>query len=102
MADSTFIGYVGDAAFHDGSVLTVEQHDDTTRVRVRGCSGKVFVVTFGGVRAVRAKRPEGMMLYALSEIRGEPPLRRFVFANWDDDDDASLEVDAENFAVREE
>jgi len=102
MSDSAFIGYVGPPDFHDGSVLTLERHDGTVRVRVRGCSGKAFVVTFGGVRAVRAKRPEGMMLYALGELRGEPPLRRFVFANWDDDSDASLEVDAENFAVHEE
>jgi hypothetical protein len=102
MSDSRFIGYVGEADFHDGEILGVEQRDSTVRVRVRGASGKLFVVNFRGVRAVRYKRAEAMMLYALSEFSSESPLRRFVFANWDDDSDAFLEVDAENFAVLEE
>lgn len=102
MADPSFIGYVGDADFHDGAVVAVEQQHGIARVRVRGASGKVFVVDFGGVRAVRANQPEGMVLYALSELRGEPPLRRFAFANWDDDSPAYLEVDAESIAVGEE
>ncbi len=67
-----------------------------------GASGKVFVVDFGGVGMVRANQAEGMMLFGLSELRGEPPLRRFAFANWDDDSTAYLEVDAETIAVREE
>jgi hypothetical protein len=102
MAESSFVGYVGDRDFHDGSVVAVEHQGSTARVRVRGFSGKLFVVDFGGVRAVRANQAEGMVLYALSELRGEPPLRRFAFANWDDDSPAFLEVDAESFAVREE
>ncbi len=102
VAESWFVGYVGDADFHDGSVLEIEQQGATAHVRVQGASGRVFVVDFGGVHAVRANRPEGMLLYALSELSCEPPLRRFVFANWDDDSDAHLEVEAENFAVRED
>src|SRR5215211_4400311 len=97
----SFVGYIGDADFHDGSVLAVEQEGEAVRVRVRGASGKLFVVDFGGVRAVRANDPEGMVLYALSELSGEPPLRRFTFANWDDDSGAYLEVDAETITVRE-
>jgi hypothetical protein len=102
MAGSSFVGYVGDAEFHDGSVLAVEQRGGMVRVRVRGAGGGVFVVEFGGVRAMRAARPEGMLLYALSELSGEPPLRRFTFANWDDDSEAYLEVDAETIRVHEE
>jgi hypothetical protein len=101
MATASFVGYVGDADFHDGSVSAVEHVGGTACVRVRGASGKVFAVDFGGVRAVRANLAEGMVLFALSELRGEPPLRRFVFANWDDDGPAYLEVDAETIAVRE-
>jgi hypothetical protein len=33
-----------------------------------------------------------MMVYALTEMPATPPLRRFVFVNWDEEDDASLEV----------
>lgn len=100
MEDSPFIGYVGDPDFHDGSVLTVKQVGDSLQVRVRGASGKFYVVEFGGVSAVRSNKPEGMVLYALSELRMQPPQRRFVFANWDEQDEASLEIDAESFTVR--
>jgi hypothetical protein len=102
MPDSSFVGYVGEADFHDGVILAVEHRDGTACVRLRGASGKVFVVDFGGVRSVRANKPEGMVLYALSELTGEPPVRRFSFANWDDDSWAYLQVDAETIAVREE
>jgi hypothetical protein len=102
MPPSSFIAYVGDPDFHDGAILSVEQHGRGVRVRVQGASGKVYAVDFSGVGAVRAHRSAGMTLYALSELRAEPPLRRFVFANWDDDGDAQLEVDAASFAVHEE
>jgi len=99
MPTSLFAGYVGDDDFHDGSILAVDRHDDTVRVRVRGASGKVFVIQFAGVCAVRANQAEGMTLYALSEMRCQPPVRRFVFANWDGESKAYLEVDAADFSV---
>jgi len=102
MAETMFVGYVGDADFHDGSVLAVEHQGTTATVHVRGFSGKVFMIEFCGVTAVHANEPEGMELYALSEFSGEPPLRRFVFNNWDDDSPAHLKIDAETIAVREE
>jgi hypothetical protein len=51
-------------------------------------------VTFRGVESVNAERPEGMVAYALTEWDAPAPLRRFVFANWNEDDDATLEVTA--------
>ena len=102
MQRSSFVGYIGDADFHDGSILTVDRRGDAVRVRVRGASGKTFIVDFGGVSAMRANQPEGMLLYALSEMTGKPPLRRFVFANWDDDSKARLEVDAASFSISTE
>ena len=39
------------------------------------------------------------MVYALSELRAEPPSRRFVFPNWDEDDDAFLELIAQDFSI---
>jgi len=102
MSDASFVAYVGDSDFHDGSILAVEHQYDVLRVRLRGASGKVYVVTFNGVLAVRKNRPEGMLLYSLSEQRGNPPLRRFVFANWDNDNNSSLEIDATDFSVIEE
>jgi hypothetical protein len=102
MGDTSFIGYVGEPDFHDGSVVAVERRDDSVRVRVRGASGKVFVAEFSGVHAVRSSKPEGMLLYALSEMQGQPPYRRFVFANSEEQDAAALEIDAERFRVYED
>ncbi|HEV3417678.1 MAG TPA: hypothetical protein VG056_12715 [Pirellulales bacterium] len=102
MTDSSFVAYVGDADFHDGRVIDVQQIGTTVRVRVTGFSHRVFVAEFSGVRVVRSNRPEGMLLYALSERRCEAPLRRFVFLNWDEEDSAALEIDAEEFTVHGE
>ena len=101
MSNQEFIGYVGDADFHDGHVVTVVREGDTARVRLRGVSGREFVVEFRGVQAVRSKQPEGMMIYALSEMRASPPLRLFVFGNWDEEDTSLLEIEAESFSVIE-
>jgi hypothetical protein len=43
-----------------------------------------------------------MILYSVSELSAEPPHRRFVFVNWNEDDDAALEIDATAFVVRSE
>ena len=102
MRDPSFVGYVKDADYHDATILSVEQTGDVVRVRVCGYDEKIFVSEFSGVQAVRATRPEGMMLYALSEMSSAPPLRRFVFTNWHDDDDAALEIDAETLRVYDE
>ena len=79
MSEPSFVGYIGDPDFHDGAVTAIEQQDTTVRSGIHGASGKSFVVEFGGVRALRANRPVGMLLYALSELRSTPPLRRFSF-----------------------
>src|SRR5215468_5570055 len=102
MRDPSFVGYVKEADYHDATILSVDKADAVIRVRVCGYDERTFVSEFGGVRAVQATRPEGMMLYALSEMRSAPPLRRFVFMNWHDDDDAALEIDAETLRVYHE
>jgi hypothetical protein len=102
MSSEEFIGYVGDRDFHDGHVVTVDREGDTARVRVRGASGRGFVVEFRGVQVIRFEHPEGMMIYALSEMRALPPTRRFVFGNWDEDDKSFLEIEAESFSVTDD
>ncbi len=102
MPDSSFIAYVGEPDFHDGSILSVEQQDDAVCIRVRGASGKVFRLDFSGVRTVRANAAVGMVLYALSEMSAQPPIGRFVFVNWDEQGDAHLEIDAVGLVIEEE
>jgi hypothetical protein len=99
MTNPSFIGYIGEADFHDGTILDVRQTTNSVHVHIRGGGGKIFVVEFKGVHSVQQNNPVGMMLYALSEVRGEYPLRKFMFANWEDDGDAKLEIEALEVAV---
>jgi hypothetical protein len=99
MNDNSFIAYVGDPDFHDGTVLVVCPTNDKVHVRIQGASGKIFVAEFERGRIVEANKPEGMLLYALAEFGCEPPFRNFVFANWDEEDDSTLEIVAESLRV---
>jgi hypothetical protein len=96
-----FVGYVGDADLHDGVVRSVRQAEGTVHVIVQSPSGRQIDVLFDGVVSVEAHRAEGMRLYAVSEMAAAAPLRRFVFANWHEDDDARLEVVAERMRLDE-
>jgi hypothetical protein len=94
---SGFRRYVGPADLHDAVVAAIGHNDDKLRVDVRTDQGRLLVLEFSGVTDVHAVRPVGMMLYALAEWKAEPPLRRFVFANWDDDDDATMVIVAQGY-----
>lgn len=89
-----FVSYVGDPDLHDGEVVSVSRDGSDARVEVRGTSGRRYELAFAGAERVSQHRPVGMRLYALVEMRATPPLRRFVFANWDEEDNAALEVEA--------
>src|SRR5439155_7959653 len=93
--------YVGPADLHDGQVLGLTRKGETATVIVQPYTGRRFALEFSGVAAVRAVEPEGMMLYALTETTAPPPLRRFVFANWDDEDPRRLEIVAREFREAE-
>ena len=99
MNESHFVAYVGPPELHDGQVLTVVQNGDRVSVLVQSGGERRFAVDFEGVTDIRAIQPEGMTLYALVEMTAPSPLRRFVFANWDDEDASALEVIAREFQV---
>src|SRR5579864_3039036 len=98
-----FIAYVGDPDFHDGTVERVVHESDCLLVTVRGYSGAHFLVKFHAVESVSSTEPEGMTIYALSEILTDPPLRRFVFANSCEPDEeggrSALEITSKDFSV---
>jgi hypothetical protein len=99
MADD-FVAYRGAAGLHDGTVLSVYREADDARVVVRGGSGSQFEIGFSGVASITQHRAEGMTLYALAEMSADPPLRRFVFTAWDNEDEARLEVVARDIDCR--
>src|SRR3712207_4168509 len=93
------IAYVGPPELHDGRLLAVERAGDRATVRVRGADGRELALEFTGVTALSAVRPEGILLYGLAELPGEGAARQFFFANWEEWDDAGLEITARDFRV---
>lgn len=94
MADRAFIAYIGDRDFHDAYVRSFAHIGDQVQVTLETQNERRIQVHFSGVRKVVAVQPDGMMIYALSEMQGEAPYRYFIFLNWEEDDQATLEVEA--------
>ena len=94
-----FIGYVGDPRIHDGVIESIEEDNQKLRVVVKTYDGSSILVEFSGVESTRQNLAEGMLLYALCEMKMAPPLRHFVFANSDDDSKAFLEVFAQDLST---
>ncbi|WP_426451962.1 hypothetical protein ACP26L_07760 [Paenibacillus sp. S-38] len=94
-----FLAYIGDYRIHDSNVESILWENTLLSVTLKGYEGERIVIKFNGVQTINSNRPLGMMLYALSEMRINGPYRKFLFANWRDEDDASLEVIAEDVEV---
>ena len=93
------IAYVGDAALHDGTITTVDKQVGRLTVVVQSQTGTLLRIEFRGVHNVCSNRPVGMLLYALAEMETTERGRKFVFANWDEQDDATLELHADDFTI---
>lgn len=94
-----FIRYVGPSDLHDGRIVQVISNQGTTNVMVKSYEGRQFDLIFSGVTDYQATAPEGMTLYALAEMQHAPPQRKFVFANWDDDDASELTIVATDLHI---
>ncbi|WP_166246568.1 hypothetical protein [Paenibacillus turpanensis] len=93
-----FIAYIGDYKFHDAVIENIENEENNLTVILKSIEEKIFSIQFLNVINVNANRPIGMMLYSLSEMREEDTkYRKFVFTNWEDEDDAFLEVIAKEY-----
>jgi hypothetical protein len=99
MKQSDFISYVGDADIHDASIESVAHSGELAEVSLKTITGRTLRIVFGGVRDVVSREPVGMVVYALTEMRCDPPYRKFIFANAAEDDQATLEIEAQNFKL---
>ena len=105
MIPENSIRYVGPPELHCGHVIGVQRSGDRATVRVRDADGRQMCLEFAGVADFDAVRPEGMLLHGLAELGPAEPgrrdaLRRFVFANEEEWDDAFLEIAAREFWFR--
>jgi hypothetical protein len=90
MSQDEFVAYLGVPDIHDGVVKRVSVSDVSVEVVIEGFSGRELVVLFDGLAEIEMDEPEGMLLYALSEMRAASPFRKFVFANNKEDDQKAL------------
>ncbi len=98
-AKDQFLGYIGDYRVHDSKIEGIVLENTLLTVTLRSYEGEAIAVKFYGVQTMNFIRPIGMMLYSISEMNENAPFRKFHFANWEDDDNASLEIVAEQVEI---
>ncbi len=91
------LGYRGGPELHDGKIASVSSFGTTLTVLVTTIEGREVGLKFLDVQRIKQHQPVGMQLYALAEMAGTHPWRRFVFVNWDEEDEARLEVISKGF-----
>jgi hypothetical protein len=99
--DESFVAYLNSEDVHDGTVCGVNEYGDHLDVLVKRVDGRLVRFVFTNVQSVRMNRAEGMVLYSLTEVQETPPYRRFCFTNWNEEDDAHLEVVAQEINTPE-
>jgi hypothetical protein len=97
MKKNDFLAYVGDAEIHDASILSVAHSGDQVDVILKSVTGRVLKIVFTGAKEVISREPVGMVVYSLTEVQWDPPFRKFVFTNANEDNHAILEIEAQSF-----
>ena len=96
--ENEFLGHVGGADIHDGRIINVEHQGEKAIVTIKTVSEQIKIIQLDGVKTVKSNKPIGMLLYSMAEMK-HPDNRLFVFTNWEEEDEAFLEITAESFRV---
>jgi hypothetical protein len=96
-----FVGYIGEPDFHDAVVVKLNTSGRDVEVVIRSEASRFFKIRFLNVQDIQSNRSNGMMLYALAELKATPVGRRFSFVNWDEKDDALLELTATDYLIEQ-
>lgn len=99
MENSDFIGYIGNYKIHDSKIEKVINNGNEIEVLLKSQEEETINVRFSGVHQVIGKTAEGMILYAICEMKENGPYRKFVFVNTDEEDEVSLEVFAHEYYI---
>lgn len=94
MDQESFVQYWYNEDVHDGRVHRLFHNSDELTVEIDTHDGRRVTFEFSGVESVIGHRPEGMLLYSLTEMKNTFPQRKFVFTNSNEDDEARLEIQA--------
>jgi len=100
MYNENLIGYIGDYRIHDSKIHAIETDNDNIHVSLVSDDKETIKVTFIEVKSIKSNNALGMILYAISEIKEQQPLRKFIFINWDEEDASSLEIVAQDCIIQ--
>lgn len=100
MNNEKFIGYIGDYKIHDSKIKAIESDKDNIQVSLISEDNEIIRVKFVEVKSAKSNNAEGMILYSISEMEEQLPFRRFVFVNWDEEDESSLEIVAQDCIIQ--
>lgn len=100
MDNENFIGYIGNHRIHDSKIKAIESDKDNIQVSLISEDKEIIIVKFMEVKSAKSNKPEGMILYSISEMEEELPFRKFVFVNWDEEDNSSLEIVAQDCIIQ--
>jgi hypothetical protein len=99
MQEGSFVRYIGDYRLHDSRIKEIKSAEDILQVSLESEENEIITVKFVGVKSINSNRPEGMIIYSISEMVWQSPYRKFVFVNWDEGDDALLEIIALDYII---
>jgi hypothetical protein len=99
MQEGSFVRFIGDYRLHDSRIKEIKSTEDIVQVSIISEGNEIITVKFVGVKSINANRPEGMIIYSISEMVWQSPYRKFVFANWNEEDDASIEIVAKDCII---
>ena len=92
-AKDEFIRYVGPAEIHDSTFIAFRKIEpDTYAVELKTHDGATLSLRFLGVSDVNHSKPEGIIIYSLNEVTWPGDMKRFVFANSDEESSSCFEI----------
>lgn len=91
MNKKIFIWYVGDSRIHASKINHEKWDGIQLDFLLITPEGETIFTSFYNVKSIKSNNQIGMKIYALSEMEDIDPYRKFIFANWDEDDDTILE-----------
>lgn len=100
MYEEIFVGYIGDYRIHDSKIKSIKSEEDNFQVSLISEDNEIIIVKFVGVKSIKVNRPEGMILYSISEMEEQSPFRKFIFVNSDEENDAELEIIAHDYIIQ--
>jgi hypothetical protein len=98
---SDFIRYVGPPTIHDSTFLLFQKAEsDSFDVHLKSADGDIIILRFIDVSDITYSKPEGMFVYALSEVTCDLGLHRYIFVNSEEDSESFFEITCKEIQIQ--